>query len=119
MSCKKMNKKLVTLAVSVALSALPLFAFAVPVISQPNIVPGATVWTLLDSIMALIWPIMAATAIIMFVIAAFLFLTSNGDPTKVASARASVIWGAVGLAVAIVSFTIPYIVRNLFVPSGF
>jgi NAD/NADP transhydrogenase beta subunit len=62
---------------------------------------------------------MAAAAIVMFIIAAFLFITSNGDPGKVGAARQSIIWAVIGLAVAIVAFSLPYIIRNTLAGGGF
>jgi len=119
-----MNKKLITPVVSmalVALMALPFIASAAAIdpIAQPNVRSDADVWEILGAALTLIWPIMAGAAIIMFVIAAFLFLTSSGDPTKVAAARASIIWSVVGLAIAIISFSIPYIIRNTLSNAGF
>lgn len=116
-----MNKKLslLTSTVLTALLTSPVIAFAAfNPIPEPNVVPGITVWDILNAVLGLVWPIMAAVAVIMFIIAAFLFLTSSGDPAKVGAARQSVVWAVAGLGIALISFSIPYIVRNVFTGIG-
>jgi NAD/NADP transhydrogenase beta subunit len=50
----------------------------------------------------------------MFIVAGILFLTSMGDPGKLATARAAVIWAVVGVVVAIIAFSIINIVGGWF-----
>jgi hypothetical protein len=106
-----MNKK--TIATVVALMALPLVSMAAfnagPV---PNAVPGLTINTLIDTVFSILWPVAVAFFIIMFMVAAFLFFSARGSAEKVEEARQFVIWGVVGVVVALLAFSIPFIVRN-------
>ena len=56
--------------------------------------------------------IFGAIAVICFVIAGVLFLTSRGDAEKLKAARSSVIWGFAGVIVGIIAFSIIGIVAN-------
>lgn len=82
---------------------------------SPSTPPGGGI-TGLDVILAnvakLVWQLFAGIAIIMFVVAGILFLTSAGDPGKVATARQAVIWGVIGIIVAILAFSILQIVGS-------
>lgn len=107
-----MNKKLIALSQVAMLLVLPVAVLAFNPGSIPNSVPGLTVNQLVDIVFSIVWPVVVAFAIIMFILAAFLFMTAQGDPTKLQQARSSVIWGVVGMAVALIAFSIPFIVRN-------
>ncbi len=67
---------------------------------------------LMNKILDFIWPLFIGFAVIMFIAAGFLFLTSMGDATKVAAARQSLLWAIVGVIVGILAFSIPLIIRN-------
>ncbi len=107
-----MNKKLIAFSASALLLALPLVTMAFSAGPQPNQVAGLNINTLIDIVFSIIWPIVVAFAIIMFILAAFMFFNAQGDPEKVKSARDAVLWGVVGMVVALLAFSIPYIVRN-------
>src|SRR5581483_8838209 len=103
-----MNKKKVIAISSLILVALPTVIFALTLPNQPN--PGKTVsidiWTIINSILTFLWLIFVGVAIFMFIWAGFLFLTAHGDPTKISTARKAVIWGVVGVIVAMLAFSI-------------
>jgi len=107
-----MNKKIVSSA-ALALLALPIAVFAFNPGPPPNTVPGLTINTVIDAIFSILWPVAVAFFIIMFVYAGFLFATAQGEPEGVAKARRAVIWGAVGVVVALLAWSIVFIVRNL------
>jgi len=107
-----MNKKLITFLNVVVVLALPVVALAFNPGAIPNAVPGLTVNQLVDVVFSIVWPVVVAFSIIMFILAGFLFMTAQGDPEKIGQARQSVIWGTVGIAVALIAFSIPFIVRN-------
>lgn len=52
-------------------------------------------------------------AIIFIIIAAFNFLTAQGDVEKVKNARSQVLWAAVAIAVALISTGVVKIVENI------
>lgn len=107
----KMNKKLTALSVATIALAFPIVSLAVALIPPPGII--GSFGGIFDAIFYLLWPIFAAYAVIMFIIAGFQFLTARGEPAEVAKARQSVVYGMVGVAVGVLAFSIPFIVKGL------
>lgn len=75
-----------------------------------------------SSIVSLMWYIFSGLTVIMFIVAGVLFMTAQGDPEKLRAARSSVIWGVVGIVVAIIAYSILSILGNalectLYVPG--
>lgn len=89
-----MLKRTYIAAVATGLSALPLVALA-----QPRSVQD--VINIVNAIVGWFETIVFAIAIIMILVAAFQFLTAAGNEEKVATARKSLVWGLVGIAVAL------------------
>ena len=108
-----MNKKIVFSSALSVLLALPAVILAFTPGNVPNAATSLDVLTVIDLIFSILWPITVAFFIIMFVLAAFLFATAQGDAEKVKNARNAVIWGIVGVFVALIAFSIVFIVRNL------
>jgi hypothetical protein len=67
---------------------------------------------LLAAVVNVVWMIFAALGVIMIVIAGILFLTANGDPAKLTTARSAFIWGSIGIVVGIVAFSITAIIAG-------
>ena len=107
-----MNKRIIAISATAVLLAMPLVGLAFTPGNIPNQVPGLSINDLIDIIFSIIWPVVVAFAIIMFILAAFMFFSAQGDPEKVLQARNAVIWGVVGMVVALLAFSIPFIVRN-------
>jgi uncharacterized membrane protein len=57
-------------------------------------------------------------SVIMIVVAAYLYLTSNGDPEKVGKATKSVTYAAVGIAVGLLAKAIPVLIASIVGASG-
>ena len=108
----KMNKKVLTLSATSFLLALPGIGVAVELLPQPGVI-GFSAESLFSALFNLIWPFFAAYAVIMYILAAFQFFNAQGDPSKVKDAMKSVIWGSVGVAVGILSFSIPFLIGAL------
>jgi len=79
-------------------------------------VPLTGVNTVIGKITGVIWPIFMGLALIMLIVAGFLFLTSNGEPDKLKTARAALIWSVVGIIVGILAYSIPGVVKTLLNP---
>jgi hypothetical protein len=111
-----MNKKIYALACSVALASLPLLAFAQINANVPPALPPLTnnLWGVIVGILTFIWPVFIGVGMLMFLIAGFVFLTAQGDPSKIKEARQAMIWGTVGIVVGILSFSMPMIIGNTF-----
>ena len=108
-----MNKKIIAASTLAALLASPAFILAFSPGNIPNTVNTLTVGSLVDIIFSILWPIAVAFFIIMFILAAFQFATAQGDPGKLQAARSSVIFGVVGVVVALVAWSLVAIVRNM------
>lgn len=108
-----MNKKLIISSSLAALMVLPALTLAFNPGPVPNPVPGLNVNQIIDVIFSILWPIAVAFFIIMFIIAGFLFATAQGDPEGIKKARQSVIWGLVGVLIALIAFSIVFIIRNM------
>lgn len=109
-----MSKKLTISSVATVLLVLPIIVFA---IISPGLNPGIQTpypfWLggLIDKVFNFIWMAFAAFAVIMFIWAGFLLLNAQGDPTKFAEVRKAVIYGAIGVVVALLSVSIPWIIN--------
>jgi hypothetical protein len=107
-----MNKKVIFLSLAAILIVLPLLSLAAfsdtPTIN--NIEPVIT------SIINVIWQIFFGLSIVMFIIAGIDFLTARGDPVKIATAEKFVVWGVIGIVVAIIGFSIVTIVQKVLEP---
>jgi len=102
---KKLTLGLILLA---AVLVAPAVAFAQPSVSISDIN------NLIDTVKSLIWTVFGVLAVIMFVIAGITFMTAQGDPEKIATARSFFIWGVVGIAVAIIAYSIVAITSSFF-----
>lgn len=107
-----MNKKLIALLPSVTLLLLPV---AVLADIDPGLAPGAqnlSITQIVNIVLNFIWPLFVGFAVIFFLIAGFQFLTAQGAPDKIATARMSVLWAVIGVVLGIIAFSIPFIVRT-------
>ena len=112
-------KKLTLALVSLSVLALPIMALAQQVVppggtsDNPTNVVIADFDQLITRIKTFMWLIFGGIAVVMFVIAGITFLTAQGDPEKIATARSAFIWGVAGIVVAIVAYSILSIVSSL------
>jgi|SRR3989338_1437783 len=105
-----MNKKLITSVTASLLLALPALILAATLVPEPTTYSG-DLPVVISNIISLIWPVFAGFSVIMFIVAAFLFITAQGEPGKVSKAKDAVIYGSVGVVVALISFSIPFIIK--------
>lgn len=75
--------------------------------------PDISIEAVVESVKTATWIIFAAVAVICFVIAGILFLTAQGQPEKLKTARSAFIWGVAGVVVGIVAFSIISIVQGV------
>jgi len=73
-----------------------------------------TIWNLLPNIETAVWIIFCAIVVICFVVSGVLFLSAQGDPEKVKTARSAFIWGVAGVIVGIIAYSITTIMLNYF-----
>lgn len=95
------------IAISAAvISSLPLLAFA-----QLHDT-GLSIQSLGENIINAVWIVFTVIVIICFVVAAILFLTSNGQAEKITKAKSAFLWGVAGVVVGILAYTIITLVRG-------
>ena len=106
-----MSKKYILLLLSASLlSVVPTLCLAINFIPPSgNFIdtPANIVLRVLD----FIWPIIVGIVIVIFVVAGFLFLIAQGDPSKIKTAQQAVIWGVVGIIVILLAFSIITIIQ--------
>lgn len=70
----------------------------------PTGLPQASAGTSeLQTVLQIVFGIMAAVAVLMIVVAGFRFVTAQGNPQETAKARNTIVYAIIGLAVAIVA----------------
>lgn len=107
-----MNKKLLIPSATSLLLALPGIGLAVGLLPQPGVIVFSAD-SLFTALFNLIWPFFAAYAVIMYILAAFQYFNAKGDISKVKDATSSVVWGSVGVALGVLSFSIPFLIAAL------
>jgi FtsH-binding integral membrane protein len=95
------NKKILFL---ILLSALIL---PVTVLAAVNSIQSLSI-----AIANVVWVVFTVVALVAFVVAGIMFLTSGGDPSKLTLARSAFFWGLAGVVVGIVAFSIINITCN-------
>ncbi len=107
-----MKTKKVLIALTLAsLLVLPVITLAASPVQPPE--GGLTKDSLRTNLLSFIWWLFGILALICFVIAGILFLTAGGSAEKIAQAKTAVIYGVVGVAIAIIGYSIVAIVRTL------
>lgn len=111
-----MYKKIFSIISSGALLLLPVTVFGAPFDAGTR--PGANInadqqWLngIITALISSIWMLFVAFAIIMFIVAGFAFLKSQGEPSEIATARRALLWGIIGVAVGVLAFLLPFIIQ--------
>jgi heme/copper-type cytochrome/quinol oxidase subunit 2 len=113
-------KKETILKVSIGISALlPLLVFAADTNTNVGIqYPGGiTTKTLVEGIAKLLGAIAAIVAVVFIVLGIFKFATARGDPKAIDEAKTDLLWGGLGIVIALALFNINNIL-SLFGVSG-
>ena len=76
------------------------------------------VWPILTAIIEIVLYIGGISAIFFFIYGGIQFATSQGQPDKVAQARQTMIYAAVGLVLAIIATVLVNYIGGLFLDSG-
>ena len=59
------------------------------------------------------WVIFAGLGVICFILAGIIFLTAQGAPEKLKTAKAAVLWGTAGILVGILGFSAVTLISNI------
>lgn len=100
-----MKKSLLILA-SIFVFLLPLITFA------------AELCEILDNIRQDVWYIFATLVVICFIVAGIMFLTSQGDPTKMQTAKKAFLYAVIGTGVGIMAYSAVSIITKILNVSG-
>jgi ABC-type uncharacterized transport system permease subunit len=68
--------------------------------------------TILVNIVQWFYTIIFIVAVLFILLAAFNFITSKGDPTKVTEAKKQLLYAVIGIAVALLSYGVVSLVQN-------
>ena len=102
-----MKKILPIILISLFIS--PLFIGALTA-QPPSIEPDAAI----EKITSLIFGALLAVAVIAIIYAGFSFITAQGDPAKVGTARTMLLYAVVGIIVALLAQGIVNFLRDMF-----
>jgi Type IV secretion system pilin/Family of unknown function (DUF6112) len=104
-------KKILTGVTAISFLTLPLLVIAqAPPETVPNF--GATDFlNALENLINWLFSILIIVAVLFIIIAAYNFVTAQGDPDKVAKARNFILYALVGVAVAVASRGLVALVR--------
>ena len=105
-------KKIILVLTLLAVLTMPVMALAQISTAPPTI--NTDLEGLGGKIVSAVWIVFTVIVIIMFVIAGILFLTAQGSPEKVATARLAFLWGVVGVVVGILAYTMITVVTSIF-----
>lgn len=76
--------------------------------------PESAIQSVARKIANIFGTLILAISVIMILYAAFNFLTAAGDEAKVTTARTTLIYALVGIAVALLAYVLPGLVQTLF-----
>lgn len=70
--------------------------------------------TILNNVLSMVvWPTFVGAVVIMFIYAGFLFVSSEGDPSKITKAKSAVVWAIVGIVVGILAYSAEGIIKSI------
>lgn len=72
---------------------------------------------ILENILRWVYTIFFIVAALFIIIAAFHYLTAQGNPEKVGSAKDMMIYAVVAIVIALIAMSIPFLLRN-FIQGG-
>ncbi len=81
-------------------------------------VGNGDIWGTVSTVLNVVVGIMGIAAVAVIILGAFNFLTSQGDAAKVTKGKNTIIWGIVGLIVAIMAFAIVNFILDSFFGNG-
>ncbi len=106
-----MNKKIISLVTSAISLLLPVMALAAG--------PTATEWfngVLNNFLNIVVWPVFITISIAMFVWAGILYLSAEGEASKISAAHRAVVYGIIGIVVALLGFSAVNIIGTIITP---
>ena len=120
-----MNKKIITIITAISFPLLTLAAIQ-PIngtvggltITKLNANDTLNIATLISNVASFSAALIAAVAVLFVVYAAYLYMTSAGDPAKVADASKYILWAVIASIVAVSAFGIIALAKAVFGFTG-
>lgn len=117
-----MSKKLTVIAMSAIVLVLPVVAFGQPTVPDAgSTILGDTGYTGIESTLTTIanWMlgVLLLLAVIFFIYAGFLYLTSGGEEERVKKAKDFLVYGLIAVAVGLLAKGLISVVQNLVTPG--
>ncbi len=118
-----MNKKIIGIIGLLAIVSLVPVSFVVgtawdPVTpSAPPTYTGEQALAIPITIAGWIWGFFLLIAAVCFILAGYLFVTAGGNPESVTKARQWLLWGLIGVAIAVLSRGLIELVKHLLAPT--
>lgn len=106
-------KKISALGAILIITVLPTLVLAQSGIAPVPVPQDVGLGNLIVTIINFVFGVFLAVAALFIIYAAYLYLTSGGDPEKRKSANGWLIWAIVAIVVAFISRTIVTVVRNV------
>jgi len=97
---------------------LILVPFSVAIAAPEGFVSSADPQNIIKNILDFVATLFLFGAVIFFVYSGYLYLSSGGDSKKQEAAKQNFLWGCVGVAVGLLAYVFPEIVKS-FLESGF
>lgn len=94
------------------LIVLSLICIIVAVGISPVVALAATLDSIVNDIIAAAQVMFLGVAVVCFIIAGILFMTSQGDPDKLKLARSAALWGVAGVVIGVIAPTIIQFVKS-------
>lgn len=97
-------------------------AFCAPLRCVNNVCQGtleggpesaADVYAIFGRVANLFFVFFIALSVLLFIWAGFLFVSGGGDPKKIQEAKDRIVWGVIGLVVAMLAAFVPSLVQDL------
>ncbi|MEK7124753.1 MAG: hypothetical protein AAB877_03705 [Patescibacteria group bacterium] len=67
---------------------------------------------IISDIVSFVWIVFVGIVVISFLVAGTYFLTSQGEPEKIRTARRFAIWGAIGVLIAVIGYSAVQMVQT-------
>ena len=68
---------------------------------------------LVEASKSVVWVVFTLIVVVCFIMAAIMFLTAQGAPEKITTARSAFVWGVVGVVVGVLAYSILTIIQGL------
>ncbi len=88
-------------------------------VGEVNISTGAvlnadTLVTIITTLVNWFAWVIALASVVMGLYAGFLFITARGEASQISTARQTLLWAVIGIAVAVISFSIIILTKTIF-----